>query len=254
MPALPWILLLFCCGCARAAGPGTPPPERTLLAARAESPVRVDGLLQDEVWARAVPYRLSPARSRAARGDALREAGEVRLAWDATHLYLGARLADADVVARGERDQMHHYRLGDVVELFLAPEAAAGYWELYATPAGRKSSFFLPGRRQLTERGCGLRVAAQVNGTLNDSRDRDGGWTVEMAVPLDALAPEGHPFGPGARWRILVARYNQGRDLPAPELSAAPQLPRDDFHLLEGYAALVPSSPPSPERPGPSSR
>jgi hypothetical protein len=214
-----------------------------MMARYSPSPVRVDGILDDPVWEEAVPYPLSPARDFLARGGVLQEPGKVRLAWDNTHLYLGVRFTDSDVSARGERDQMHHYRLGDVVELFLKPEGAPWYWELYATPAGRKSSFFLPERRKLTDRGCGLRVATRVNGTLNAPGSRDQGWTAEMAVPLADLAAPGQPFGPGARWRILVARYNHGRDFPQPELSSAPQLSRTDFHLLEEYGILELSAP-----------
>jgi hypothetical protein len=209
-----------------------------MIARHTKIPVQVDGILNDPVWAEAVSYPLMLARDRLARGDVLREPGEVRFAWDDESFYVGVRFIDSDIVARGERDQMHHYRLGDVVELFLKPEGAPGYWELYATPAGRKSSFFLPERRKLTERSCGLRVAAWVNGTLNDSRDRDHGWTAEMAVPVSDLSAPGRPFGPGDRWRILVARYNHGRDLPKPELSMVPQLSRTDFHLLEEYGFL----------------
>jgi hypothetical protein len=209
-----------------------------MIARHTRMPVKVDGTLDDPVWAEAVSYPLMLARDRLARGDILREPGEVRFAWDDEFFYAGVRFVDSDIVARGERDQMHHYLLGDVVELFLQPEGAPGYWEFYATPAGRKTSFFLPERRKLTERSCGLRVAARVNGTLNDSRDRDLDWTAELAVPFADLSSLGQPFGPGGRWRILVARYNYGRDLPEPELSMVPQLSRTDFHLLEEYGAL----------------
>jgi len=209
-----------------------------MIARYTEIPVQVDGILDDPAWAEAVPYPLSLARDRLARGDVLREPGEVRLAWDGEYFYAGVRFVDTDVLARGQRDQMHHYQLGDVVELFLKPEEDPGYWELYATPAGRKSSFFLPEKRKLTDRDCGLRVAARVNGSLNDSRDRDHGWTAEMAVPVASLSAPGRPFRPGARWRILVARYNHGQGLPEPELSMVPQLSRTDFHLLEEYAVL----------------
>jgi len=245
MPVIPWILLL-CYGCSPAVKPHTQIPEERMIARYSETPVRVDGALDEEVWERTPAYPLCLARDRAARGEVLAEPGEVRLAWDEDHLYLGVRLADSDVVARGDHDQMHHYRLGDVVELFLKPEGAPWYWELYVTPRGRKSSFFLPGRRQLTDRGCGLCAAARVDGTCNDSADRDNGWTAEMAVPLAGLDAGGHPLSPGGRWRILVARYNHGRPFPEPELSTAPPLSRNDFHLLEEYALLELAPPPRP--------
>jgi hypothetical protein len=36
---------------------------------------------------------------------------------------------------------------------------------------------------------AGLKSAVQVHGTLNYSDDKDGGWTVELAVPWEALKP-----------------------------------------------------------------
>lgn len=217
-----------------------------MIARYAKTPVRIDGILDDPAWAEAVSYPLGLARDRVDRGGVLREPAEVKLAWDDDHFYVGVRCVDSDVLARGERDQMHHYRLGDVLEVFLKPEGAPWYWELYATPAGRRSSFFLPAKRTLTERDCGLRVAARIDGTLNNSLDRDIGWTAEMAVPIEGLASPGPPFRPGVRWRILVARYNYGGENPEPELSSAPELSATDFHLLEEYAVLELAPPPAP--------
>jgi len=231
--------ILLSCGCTPAVEPVPPSPPEHLIAKYTKTPIRVDGVLDDLAWALAAAYPLEPARDRGASGDVLKDPGEVLLARDDTWFYIGVRFTDSDVVARGKRDQMHHYRLGDVMELFLKPEEAPWYWELYATPAGRKSSFFLPERKKLTERSCGLQVAASVNGTLNDSRDRDSGWTVEMAVPIADLSAPGQPFGPGTRWRILVARYNHNGDLKNPELSSTPQLSQTDFHLLAEYGILM---------------
>jgi hypothetical protein len=57
----------------------------------------------------------------------------------------------------------------------------------------------------------GLRAAVRVDGTLNDDRDIDRGWTVELSLPwrgMSALA-QGRPLPPrdGDVWRMDFSRF-----------------------------------------------
>jgi hypothetical protein len=208
-----------------------------------EVPIRVDGLLAEEAWKTANVYRLSLDKTRPAGERAPLEGGEVRVLWDDKNLYVGIRFQDSDIVAEGEEDQLHHYALGDLVELFLKPAGETWYWELYATPRGNKTSFWFPGRGRLGldsayDYRCGLRAAAQVKGTLNRWEDKDRYWTAEMAMPVADLTARGEPFGPGSEWRILVARYNYSRYLPWKELSMVPALSQTNYHFTHEYARL----------------
>ncbi len=210
-------------------------------------PVEIDGRLDEPVWSRAAAYPLAtPADRPGPAGATPHEGGTVRFAWDATHFYAAFDLVDRDVVQECDTDQAHHYRTGDVAELFLKPVHATHYWELYVTPNGRRTSFFFPSRGRLGlpsgfEYDCGLRVAAQVAGTLNDPRDEDRGWTAEMAVPLQDLAAAGIPLTPEHPWTVLAGRYNYGCQLPTigPELSSFPAIRKPAFHLHEAYAQLM---------------
>jgi hypothetical protein len=209
----------------------------------AETPVVVDGRLDDAVWARTPMHELALCKDRADSGATLEEGGRVRFAWDERFLYMGVDFTDSDVVAEGTKDGEKHFSLGDVAELFLWPEDHSWYWELYVTPQARQSSFFFPGPGRLGlpstyEHHVDLKVGAQVQGTLNDWSDRDQGWTAEMAIPVSALTQRGEAWGPGAAWRVLVGRYNYSTDLPAVELSACPALSRTAFHLRDEYGQL----------------
>ena len=184
-----------------------------------------------------------PTRCR--RREATRgEGGTLRLAWDAEHLYAAFEFEDADVVQEDDRDDRPHYETGDVAELFVKPADASWYWEFYATPQGRRTVHFYPGRGRrglpgnLTP-GTAARVAAEVDGTLNQWRDRDRGWTAELAVPRAMLTEGGVELAPGTPWRVLAGRYNFGRELPAPELSVRPRLEPIDFHRLHEWADLL---------------
>jgi hypothetical protein len=216
-----------------------PPPE--MIALHTATPLVIDGKLDEPIWKTAPAYQLLPMPDTAS-DPLLHENGSVRLAWDAKYLYLGAAFHDSDVVAEGKADNLRHYLLGDVCELFLKPGDRTWYWELYVTPAGRQTTFFFPGGgRQLPScllTDTPLMVAAQIQGTLNNWHDRDQGWTAEMAVPLSLLTAHGEHFGPGYPWRILIGRYNYSRYLSETELSSYPALSKIDFHRLKEYAHL----------------
>ncbi len=219
------------------------PKPKPLVAKFTATPVALDGNLDDAAWKKAEKYKLRLPADKAAEGKKLLEPGEVMLAWDDNFFYVAASLADSDVVAEGDEDQLHHYRMGDLIELFLKPDDQSWYWELYATPKGKKTSFWFPGRGRLGlescyKYDCGLRVAARVDGTLNDWQDKDKGWTVEMAMPIADLTARGETFRPGSKWSILVARYNYSRYLPWVENSATSALSRTNYHLLEEYRPL----------------
>jgi hypothetical protein len=207
-------------------------------------PVTVDGDLNDPAWKDAQVYPLNfSVAERAELGMDVTEVGEARVCWDDKYFYLGVKFTDSDIVAEGKEDQLHHYQMGDLAELFLKPADQSWYWEMYVTPAGRKTTLFFPGRGRLGLKSCednpgGLRVAALCQGTLNAWEDKDASWTGEMAVPIKDLTARGVTFGVGSPWRILVARYNYSRYLSNKELSMTPQIGKTNYHLLEDYAIL----------------
>jgi len=61
----------------------------------------------------------------------------------------------------------------------------------------------------------GLKSAVQIQGTLNDSTDRDVGWTVELAVPWKGMYAlslgdeRSIPPMQGDTWRMDFSRFNQ---------------------------------------------
>jgi len=225
---------------------------RILVAKHTEKPVVIDGNLDDPVWQKAVRYPLSLSMD--SKKATPREGGEVMLAWDAENLYIGAHLVDSDIVQKGQEDQAHFYTTGDLLEVFLKPEKEEWYWELYGTPNNKKTVFWFPSRKflgvfrnmdQWTKKLINMQVAAHVEGTLNNSDDRDRYWTIEMALPAGQIAPwymftprQEHYFGPGSEWRILISRYNYSRYLEKEELSMFPPLSVTNFHFLEEYGII----------------
>ena len=200
------------CGFILAGGCATPPASKhaprhaVLKAVYTAEAITIDGSLQEAVWSTAPAYALGRAYEDIAQGKELAEAGAVQLVWNDTHLYVAVRFDDSDIIAQGKEDELHHYGLGDVAELFLKPEEQTWYWELYATPAGKKSTLWFPGRGHLglpsaIQYESGLEVAAENEGTVNHWEDRDSAWTAEMACRSRIL--------PRAAKRSLPARNGE---------------------------------------------
>lgn len=223
----------------------TPVTSLVMKAGFTHGPVKVDGKLDEPIWNQTPVYPLYVAEDKASGLGQPQEGGQVQLAWDDQYFYIAVRFEDSDIVAEGQGDQLRHFELGDLCELFLKPENGSWYWELYATPRSKKTSFLFPGWGRMGLPGnmayeCDLQVAAELQGTLEQWRDRDQGWTAEMAMPIKDLDAQGVPFAPGQTWRILVARYNYSRYLQCqgPEYSMTPRLSQTNFHCLPEYATL----------------
>jgi len=225
------------------AGCVTPPgPQKPIEVAWTPEPVVLDGRLDEPVWQEATARALQPMQADHKQGIVLEQGGRFQLARDGEFLYAAIDLTDYDVTTGGTEDELHLYRMGDLAELFLFHQPTGCYWELYVAPNGLKTSMFYPsggyrGRFDLAAAPTGLKVAANVQGTLNNWQDKDRGWTAEMALPLAHIEDLAGPFQPGADWRVLLGRYNFGRYLKKRQLSAS--VPLDgSFHATERYTPL----------------
>lgn len=224
-----------------------------IIAKHISRPLNMDGKMSDPAWAQAPVYSLElplkiysnqPESMQKLLGTVLKEKGSVKLLWNDEYLFVGARFEDSDVVADGKKDQTIHCTTGDLIEVFLKPEIDTYYWEIYGTPYNKKTCIFYPGRGRHflpsdLEYNCSdIIVKTSIDGTFNNWKDRDVGWTVELAIPVKMLTEFGAKFDNSTKWTILVARYNYSRYLPLKELSAFPLISNANFHISEEYARL----------------
>jgi hypothetical protein len=224
------------------------PQERiaSYTAYRVDAPPTIDGKLDELCWQRAPR---SPKFADLISGEPALYDTQAAVLWD-DYLYVGYWIEEPNVQARfTERDALI-YEDNDV-ELFVAGQDAYYEFEINALgtiyevffvweEAYERSRYHLrpefkrdaPGVRPFNGVGFtthprgprigywnldfdGLRSAVHVDGTLNDSTDKDKGWTVELALPwrgFEALAaPDGRALPPkdGDIWRMDFSRFNQ---------------------------------------------
>jgi len=220
------LLAIVCSGCARCGERG---PYRVH---RAPAPIAIDGALLEAAWDRA---DRTGRFVRSLDGKAADAATEARLLWDDEALYVAFQCEDANVATPFTRDDQPLYT-SNVVEIFLNPSGdLARYVEIEVAPSNALFDASFTGRRAGMDLGwsSAARHAVQVDGTLNDSRDVDRGWTVELAIPFANLPGEPRPRR-GDQWRFNLFRLRQ----PPGEGQAYSPPMVGDFHALEKFATL----------------
>lgn len=205
---------------------------------RARAPLLIDGVLAEADWDRA--ERAGPF-VRSIDGKPCSAATEARLLWDDDNLYVAFLAEDPNVAGEFFRDDEKLYT-SNVVEIFLNPSGdSSRYDEIEVAPTNALfDASFTGGPRQGMDLGWSshARHAVHVDGTLNDPRDVDRGWTVELAVPYASLTgmPRPRPQR-GDRWRFNLYRLRQGPGQPGEGQAYSPPM-RGDFHALDRFATL----------------
>jgi hypothetical protein len=234
--------------------PARPP---TLIAAPMATPPVLDGRLDDPAWTAAKPWPMVHSLD----GEPYDERpSTVRFGWDATALYVAAEITDPDVWSEYARRDDPLWNQ-EVFELFVFGGAeqkafgAAGdeptrppmkYLELQVSPRGTVFDARFPRYREGDEAWNGRwQAAVDLRGTLDDRRDRDEGWSTELAIPWAEICEHTEtacPPAPGQTLRINAFRFERpqgpGNDAPPPVglALAPPRVP--DFHAPELSAVL----------------
>jgi len=214
---------------------------------RAARPPQLDGRLDDPVWRAA---EKSPRFVDLVSGTPGFLDTRMAALWDDDHFYVGYWVEELNVQARlTERDSFiwtendvelfiagpdayYEFQInarGTIYEVFYVWQDAyrrAGFADRLEFDLAGQNVDVLGGFQDASRHGrhprgrrwafmdwdCpGLRAAVHVDGTLNDDRDIDRGWTVELAIPWRGLEPlaQGRPLPPkdGDVWRMDFSRF-----------------------------------------------
>jgi hypothetical protein len=204
---------------------------------RTATPIKVDGKLDDPVWANATRF---PEFRMNLDGSSGPYKTEARALYDDTFLYFSFRCRDDNIWATfSTRDQ--HLWEEEVVEVFLqADPHQTTYIELEVNPLGTMLDIYLLDIRKPLHyeswNSQHLEWGVQVFGTV-DGKGGDQEWTCEIAVPLeDVVTAKNLPPRVGDRWRLNLYRVEQ---LPRPALLAWSPTLKDDFHLPNKFGEIV---------------
>lgn len=168
---------------------------------------------------------------------------EARILWDHESLYVAITCTDADVWSFSDQPDSKIWQ-GDVGEFFVRPDHNSPvHYEFVVAPNGtlcdmRHLSRGSGGYQRSKAWSSGAQVASVVDGSDGDAADMDIGYTIEIAIPLDAFHGATLPAD-GVTWTFGVFRYDFSKLLDQPLLlMSIPESPRNGFHYYEGYTEL----------------
>ena len=179
---------------------------------RTADDMKIDGKLKENSWAKAVPTSLFVDISGEGFPRPVYDT-RVKMLWDDNYLYVAAILQEENIVARlMQRDTIIYY--DNDFEVFLDPDGDGHhYFEIENNARGVIFDLMLDrpyrsGGNFMVQWDCpGLKLAVHRDGTLNKPGDTDKQWTVEMAIPREAVTLNfNNPLKVGNYWRINFSR------------------------------------------------
>jgi len=229
--------------CAEAAVSETATPASVSYSVkRASGAITVDGRLDEADWTACEPIKLVGYN----QGIVPKQETVARILWDDTCLYLSWYCRDTQVWSTlTTRDDTLYEQ--EVVEVFINPDGdRETYLELEVNPLGALWDGFIvtSGKRRygiLAWNSFKLRRGVWIEGTVNDESDRDGFWSVELAVPLEELDTAAHiPPQAGDRWRLNLYRIDlPDRDKTKADYSAWSPVSGESYHDPDRFGEIV---------------
>jgi predicted metalloprotease with PDZ domain len=227
---------------ASAATPSTgasssPTAPKGYVAYRAQSPIQIDGRLDDDAW-KTAPWTDPFVDIQGDLRPRPRFQTRAKLLWDDAFLYIGALLEEPHVWATLTRHDSVIFRDNDF-EVFIDPDGDNHeYFEIEINAVNTEWDLFLkkPYRDGGPARNDweipGLMTAVHVDGTLNDPKDQDRSWSVELAIPWKALAEYAHrpaPPSDGDQWRVNFSRVQWRHEIAGSAYHKVPDTPEDNW-------------------------
>jgi transglutaminase-like putative cysteine protease len=187
---------------------------RQYLCKRAGEPIVVDGKLDEAAW-RSVPWTDDFVDIQGGARPKPRFRTRAKMLWDDDFLYIAAEIEEPHVWGTITNHDAVIFRDPDF-EVFIDPKGETQpYYEFEMNALNTTWDLLLPkpymdgGKARNEWEISGAKTATQIQGTLNDARDTDKGWTVELAFPWKVLGEHARHPGPpteGEQWRVNFSR------------------------------------------------
>ena len=187
---------------------------RNYLCRRATGPFVATGSLEKSFWHDA-PWTEEFVDIEGDSRPVPRYRTRAKMLWDDDYLYVGAEMEEPHVWASLTEHDAVIFQDNDF-EVFIDPDGDNhDYYELEINALNttwdlRLVKPYRDGGPAINEWEVpGFLSAVAINGTINDARDIDRGWSVEMAFPWPVLGEYARCAAPptdGDRWRINFSR------------------------------------------------
>jgi len=182
---------------------------------KASENIVVDGMAIDKDWSKATAYPLSYFYKVNKPTD--KQASSVKMLWDDSHVYFFFQAEDNYLTTREtERDGAPYF--DDCFEVFLIPSAASiklhyGF-EVNLNKVANDfiflNDFYQNSNVVLKSYNPSYQVETYTEGSLNDNSDKDVGWSMELAIPIQAFhSKQFTPIQQGTVWNILIVRQDR---------------------------------------------
>lgn len=138
----------------------------------------------------------------------------VKMLWDSQYLYIAADIEEPHLWATLLNHDDIIFKDHDF-EVFIDPNNDENqYFEIEINALGTVMDLFMfktykrGGPMDMSWNSDGMKSAIKCKGTLNNNRDKDKGWTVELAIPYNCLKKTGRNYLPQSDqpWRINFSR------------------------------------------------
>jgi hypothetical protein len=196
------------------------PPGRYIIYHTSE-PIVIDGKLDEKNWSYTIwtsPFTDIVSESM----PKPRFQTKAKMLWDNEYLYIAAEMEEPDLWATlTQRDAVIFH--DNDFEVFIDPDGDThNYYELEINALNTVWDLFLLMPYRDADKVAlnswdiqGLKTAVHLDGTLNDSSDKDTGWTVEMALPWKVLGEFANHVPPydGDIWRMNFSRVEWKHDV-----------------------------------------
>lgn len=185
-------------------------------------PITIDGEAKEPAWQTA-EWTEDFVDIEGSRRPKPRFSTRAKMLWDEKFFYVYAELEEPHVWGTITKKNEVMFRDNDF-EVFISPtgenlnyhefemNALGTIWELTLDKPYRDG-----GKPRDPDNIAGLRSAVHVRGTINDPRDTDEGWSVEIAFPWEGLARYAglmaSPPAEGDTWRVGFSRVEWLADI-----------------------------------------
>jgi hypothetical protein len=189
-------------------------PPKGYVCYRAAGPINIDGKLDEEAWQNA-PWTDDFVDIEGDLKPKPRFRTRAKMLWDDQFFYVAAEMEEPHVWGTLTQHDAVIFQDNDF-EVFIDPNGDNHeYYEFEINALNTGWDLFLA--KPYRDGGPalhnweipGLKTGVHVQGTLNDPRDVDKGWTVEMAFPWKVLVEAAHRPAPpkeGDQWRVNFSR------------------------------------------------